>query len=785
VIPGWKNVSNVYDVLIYAEKGKRRGYLDGSFTRDLGTWSFNIEQNTTDSPDKQPGYLITDRGVYKQGDPVFVKGIVRAITNEIFAAPGNMPVSVTVDDRSGTAVYSNRLSLSEFGGFDFRFEIPKEGELGDYSIRAEVGDESYNVSVYVAQYRAPVFRNTVGSDGGVKILGDKARFSVKGEYLFGAPLKKGEVKWFFTSSASAFTPTLPLKDDTSDKWSFRHNVKYLDEKEKDIPHPSPSSGTGELADDGGFQITLPLDHKTWLEPRTYQFEAEVVSLDKQAVASRTAVLVHPSQWYLGLRRDNYFVDTGKVFSTKVFCLTPSGEPVDGQQISLKLTKRSWKSTKKKAFDQSYYAETEAYDELVNTQNVTSKKDPLAVSFTVTNGGYYILRAEGKDSRGNPVLSSYDFYAIGKGYSTWALGDSDTIELIPEQSSVRPGDTLRVLIKSPFEKCKALLTLERGKVLESRWLDLVGSMPVVEIPVRREHIPNFFVSVVLMKGRETFEVTPDFIDKGVPVVKLGYTSISVIPDEARLTVDLRSDKKIYEPGEWVNLKVRASASDKKGERSEIALFAVDEAVLSLTGYEPPDPLQYFYGNRPMGVTTLDSRPFVIHQRYFGSKGTSPGGGGGGGPDIKLRSDFQTTPFWQGALVTGADGNGEAKFKLPDNLTTFKIFAVAAGTARFGKAVNAITVKKDFMLLPSFPRFAMRGDTFYAAVTAHNLTKKSGAVELSLAADEKSKALGDVSSIKFTLPPESSTNLRIGFRAELDGSSTFKVQGKITFGSESKT
>ena len=170
---------------------------------------------------------------------------------------------------------------------------------------------------------------------------------------------------------------------------------------------------------------------------------------------------------------------------------------------------------------------------------------------------------------------------------------------------------------------------------------------------------------------------------------------------------------------------------KPTSAEVTVMAVDEGVLALTGYKLPNLLSIFYAPFPLAVHTADNHPFLIGQRNFGEKGENRGGGGGlssklGGVD--LRSHFEFTPYFNATLQTDAKGRGEVKFKLPDNLTTFRIMAVAATVKEFGSSEATIKVSKPLMITPKMPRFARRDDKFQCGAVVYNYEDEKGLITL---------------------------------------------------------
>ncbi len=152
---------------------------------------------------------------------------------------------------------------------------------------------------------------------------------------------------------------------------------------------------------------------------------------------------------------------------------------------------------------------------------------------------------------------------------------------------------------------------------------------------------------------------------------------------------------------------------------MTLWAVDEGVLALTGYTTPDPLDLLYRPRGLGMRLASTLTTVTPQVPEGEKGKrAPGGGGGADAADILRSRFQTTAFFLGSLVTNARGTGVASAKLPDNLTTFRVMAVAVTAGdRYGSGRSSLLVTRPLVARPALPRFLRDGDRFAAGVVVN--------------------------------------------------------------------
>src|SRR5437667_7850581 len=243
-----------------------------------------------------------------------------------------------------------------------------------------------------------------------------------------------------------------------------------------------------------------------------------------------------------------------------------------------------------------------------------------------------------------------------------------IYLEPEKQSLRPGETARIMIKSPWERATALLTTEREGVRSWRTFDLTSTQTTVTLPVSEKDIPNVFVSVLLVKGR-TKEGIEDESDPGKPSFRLGYTELMVEDAAKRLKVEVKANKEEFRPASKARIEVNVKDANGKASQSDVTLWAVDYGVLSLTGYETPDVLQSIYLRKALQVVNDDSREKIVSRRVLTPKGSDEGGGGGkdAGPGM-IRKDFRVLAFWLGSVVTDSTGHAGADVTLPESLTT---------------------------------------------------------------------------------------------------------------------
>jgi uncharacterized protein YfaS (alpha-2-macroglobulin family) len=100
-------------------------------------------------------------------------------------------------------------------------------------------------------------------------------------------------------------------------------------------------------------------------------------------------------------------------------------------------------------------------------------------------------------------------------------------------------------------------------------------------------------------------------------------------------------------------------------------------------------------------------------------------------IDLRTNFDPLAVFAPTSQTDASGTAQISFTLPDNLTRYRIMAVAvAGDNLFGAGESNLTARLPLMVRPSAPRFLNFGDQFELPIVVQNQTDEPMTVDVVL-------------------------------------------------------
>ncbi|HKN65298.1 MAG TPA: alpha-2-macroglobulin family protein, partial [Gemmatimonadaceae bacterium] len=521
---------------------------------------------------------------------------------------------------------------------------------------------------------------------------------------------------------------------------------------------------------GSFTVTVPETQKG--RPARVTIEATVTDVNRQAVGASTSAVVYPGEFYIAAKPlgRNYFWRTGTPQSIGVVAVRPDGHLVPGVRIQGSVVRREWHRVRRERDGVSELVGEWVSDTVSQCTVTTTADTTTSCAITPNDGGIYVVSFSATDRAGHPAATSFERWVVGPGWVPWSDETQFKMDVIPDRARYAVGDTATILFASPFTNTDAWVVVEREGVIEQRRLHITAGSTTLKLPITEAYAPNVYVSILVARGRVAPPKTME--DGGRPTIRVGYAELRVTPEVKRLTVAIEPEKAEYRPADTARVRVRVRDALAHGSKSEVTLWAVDEGVLALTGYKTPDPIDLIYRERGLGMHLASNMTAVAPQIPEGEKGRREAGGGGGatGADI-LRSRFKTTAFFLGSVVTDADGNAVATAKLPDNLTTFRIMAVAVtANDRYGKGESSLLVTRPLLARQALPRFVREGDTFTAGAVINR--RDGAAVPVTVKATATGVTLRGAAERTATLAALRGVEVRFPFEASRDDSATFR-------------
>ncbi|MBI3764136.1 MAG: Ig-like domain-containing protein, partial [Chloroflexi bacterium] len=688
-------------------------------------WDFNLQGDYYGT--NYQAYFYTDRPVYRPGQTVNFRAVLRAEDDARYTVPDLAPIPVGILDDKGEEVYSQTLKLSEFGTISGQFTLSDEAGTGYYNINAKIPgepDHTYGVGFQVAEYRKPEFLVDVATDKSAVVQGDTIEAKIDSKFFFGGAVSNADVHWSLLSSSYFFNYDGPggYFEFTDFDWSSGESGPVYGEAGELI-----AEGDGKTDANGMLTLRLPADIKKKPTSQTFTAEATVTDVNGQAVSGRTAIIVHQGSFYIGLRPEQYVGTVGEPQTVNIVVSDWNSKPVPNQQIRVVFSKHEWFSVQEQDANGNNIFTWDVKDTPVFTTTATTDAGGMTTAaFTPDAGGTYKVLATGQDSGGHTVRSSTILWISSHDYVTWRQDNNDRIRLIADRKSYAPGDTAKILIPSPFQgEAKALITVERGHILEHEVITLASNSTTYQLPITAEFAPNVFVSVVIVKGVDENNPTPGF--------RLGLVQLKVSPEQQEIKVSLTPDKAKVGPRDTVTYGVKAT--DYKGNpvKAEFSLGLADLAALSLAPPNAGPILDAFYGTRALSIRTALGLTLSVDRLNVLAAQAKGGGGGGGAEFFEVRQKFLDTAFWSSSVVTDDKGQASVSITLPDNLTTWRLDARGiTANSLVGQNTVDIVATKDLLIRPTTPRFFVVGDQVELGAVVNNNTANAIDAQVGLTA-----------------------------------------------------
>src|SRR5438552_5463080 len=674
---------------------------------------------------KRQAEIITDRNLYRPGQTVKMKGLVREMTSNGLAIPteaeslwrGVVDVHwrVTTGDGDRT-VGEGTVPLSSYGGWEAEWIVPEKAKLGDYVIACRVNGNDYQGSsrISVQEYRVPLFSVIV--DATTPETGTTAHARISSAYFHGAPNVGARVHWKATWTTSA-----EYGGDTEGPYRKRFNAyaevgPHLDAYSEEIKTVEGDTqldahGFAELACESPFKDNPAVGRVSVV------WRADVTSIDGQTLAGGDMATLFPTETRLGVRANEQVAEPAGL-KVEIDAVDPEDEKVNGVSVRADLFHVTTKTVKEQIAPFVYrYRNTDQFTKVAAQES----KTPAELIFPTSETGRYVVAITAPDVKA-PLVSD-ETTVSGEKPAELPVINETTFKIEHRKEPFLPGDKAALTIQAPFGGV-AWVSVETDEVLDTLLVSVKGNAGRIELPIKKEYAPNATVSIYLVKPGGENEL---------PRERFAYSDIEVRRPDRELKIEPRLVSATAKPGEIVRGEVRVTSEDKPVTDADLLVFAVDDAVLKLGDWKLPKIGERFYPRNPFSIRTYQALHGYIDnlaKLSLTQKGFTIGGGGeeeATRNTKNVRKEYRTLAFWQGNLKTGADGKVTFEFIALDNLTTDRIVAVGQTKANQfgGDATQTVKISKPLLIDLALPRFLRDGDEVeLRVVVRQNFTESDG-------------------------------------------------------------
>ncbi len=718
----------------------------------------------------------TAQGLYKVGDTLQYKLWVRDQGHRHFISAPRKSYTLKIIDPKDQVVHQKaNLTLSEFGGLSGEFTLPKTAAVGWYQFQlsADFTEETWQpMQVLISDFTPSPFKVQTQLNGTLFHQGQTVKVETLATLHAGGPYTDAHNK------VQAVLQQYPLQPAKAKGFSFD---VFVEKANDETVHSTEKNND----DQGKLLTEFTLPAKSKVLYGQLIVESTVRDERGKDVANRVTANYVGRDRFVGLKETSWLLTAQQNAKILTMVVDANGQPLKDIPIQVKIAHKVTKAAQVKGAGNAYLTQYQHEWQTVAQCQITSSLEGTPCEFVPPKSGDYQVTASIQDSQGRAHSTQLYQWALGKDQVVWETTPGNALEIKPEQEQYAIGETARYLVKNPFPNSQALITVERFGMLESRVETFNHSLEIVEIPIEPDHLPGFFISVTVVSPRVEKPVGADSVDLGKPAFRMGYVKTRVKDPYKELQVSIQTDKPSYKPGEKVTLnlqvvprplptipktdsaisksvtvpesvptilaellsddpmvalltppappvKLAKSATVlsekstgeqmKKSPPIELTVTVLDEAVFDLLtqGRAYFDPYAGFYTLDSLDVSNYSLLMRLVGRQKFEKKGATPGGDGGLA-GLDMRSLFKYVSYWNPDLPTDKQGNARIQFTVPDNLTAWRVLALAVTPEdKLGLGDITFKVNQPVEIRAILPNQIIQGDEFQAGFSVLNRT-----------------------------------------------------------------
>jgi uncharacterized protein YfaS (alpha-2-macroglobulin family) len=731
-----RDFSGFRSAMITARSGNDFNYLPFNSTH-VETSRFDVggkRQNSTGLD----AFVYAERDIYRPGEKINFSVITR---NWQWKSPGEIPLKMKFVLPNGKELKTLKKTLNDEGSLETQIELAPSAVTGNYTMDVYSSNDILLASknIHVEEFMPDRIKVTSTPDKKFSKPGETTTLAINAVNFFGPPAANRNYELEIQLKDKYFSP------ERYNKFDFM--LADLNTSYDKINRSGKTDENGNAKE----SYTVPADyHDRGLVQA--DFFTTVFDETGRPVNRRSVVDIYTQDVFYGLGWDGYYYCAlNQPVNFPLIALNKDEKPV-AAKAHIQVIKHEYRVVLSKSYSYFRY-ESQREDKTIIDQEVNVSGEATAFNFVPRTPGSYEIRIAKPGANAFVKREFYSYGYWGSSYgSNFEVNNEGNVDIELDKKSYVTGETAKVLFKAPFNG-KMLVTLENDKVIEYKYVTVENRSASVTFNLKSEDLPNAYVTATLIKPHE---------ETDMPLtVAHGYKSISVEETARKIPVQIFAEKN-------VRSRTHQKVKVKGAPNCKITLAAVDEGILQLTNYQTPDPYNFFYAKRALGVNSFDLYPLLFPELRGTISST-----GGDGFDLSKRTNplqnkrVKLVSYWSG--ITDANGNGEANFEfdIPQFSGQLRLMAVAYKDIAFGSSDMSMTVADPVVISTALPRFLSPKDTVIVPVTISNTTKNATTASAVMKVSGPIKIAGSSSqSVAIKANAEGRVNFQIVADAKID-------------------
>lgn len=694
--------------MVIAKTADDFNYLPFGNTR-VNTSRFDVG-GKRNNPSGMDAYVYAERDVYRPGEKINFAVILR---DQKWETPGDVPLKLKFLLPNGKELKTLRKTLNEEGSMEASIDLSTNAITGSYTLEVYTSNEvllaSKNFSI--EEFVPDRIRVSTKLSRDYLKKGESALLSINAMNFFGPPAANRNYETEIQTRQKTFSAEKFADYD----FSLANQTSFFD---KQI-----SNGTTDAAGNASLEYVVPETYSNMGLLQT-SFYTTVFDETGRPVSRVSKVDIFTQDIFFGIKNDwSYYFPLNQSMKLQLAALNKDGNPITGS-ARVVVIKHEYRTVLTKSGSYFRY-ESQKQDKTLSDQQMNIGAN-TAFSFIPRTPGDYEVRVYAPGANSYVSRSFYSYGGYGITNTSFDVSKDGNIEIEIDKRSYEVGEKVKALFKTPFSG-KMLVTLETDRLLFHQYVEVSNRTASLELPLGAEHVPNVYITATLIKPHEVSDIPL--------TVAHGFKNVSVTEKSRRIEMSLTAHKN-------VRSRTHQKVQVKAAPGSFVTLAAVDNGVLQVSDFKTPDPYDYFYQKKALGISAFDMYPLLFDEVRARLSST----GGDGEANMDKRSNpmpakrIRVVRYWGGIKKADGNGNAEFEFDIPQFSGELRLMAVSYKGRSFGAADQTMTVADPIVISTALPRFLSPGDTINVPVTLTNTTGKATAVSASLKLEGPLKITG---------------------------------------------
>lgn len=692
--------------------------------------------------------------IFLQSDIIRPSGEINAlitIKDKAFKSISKQSFTVKlVHEATEEKIEKKDYTTNEFGMIDFHYTMNNFHKTGGYLLKVyqgevEIGSQFLQVEAFIP----PKIRTQLQTDKLIYNNGELMKTNISAMYHFGANGANLQGKMSISASPkeyenSAFKGYIFTRMDEQ----IEPTINYFEHEEPIV-----------LDGNGVANLITPLNVSSKPVSILSALVGVTIMDDTQPVSKYQKITLYPYAQMVGIKLNQESFKNGKLNAHVVRVDPQSSKLIDGSLIGIL-----------KKIDRHYSFQGGAY-KWEQSSSVVEKFEVQSSSLiekSLPSDGEYLLEVIDPISGHSASVSLQSW---GGEFSTVQHSDAlDSVEILFEDKLYEAGDEVEATFKSPILEGTLLVTLENDGVVWYDTTTISKGVARMDIPLEEPMNEGFYIHATAVRKSDKASAI-------VPYRASGYASIHASKEEHKMNLKVIAPKE-SKSNQKLNIQVQ---SDKDGS---VVVSLIDTAILDTTEQKTPNPHAFFSKLADKMIAYFDLYDNVMAYLSNG-KEISFGSDGGEMAQRKMKhlppqESNRIKPLMKySKIIPLVDGKANLSFDIGEFNGEATIQVVGANHDSVGASEAKVAIKDDIMMMPSYPKYALQGDSLEVPIRIFNNTSTVQTIALKEKSNNKLMSL-NLPNTNLIIPAKSFIVVNSKLQALLQGEAVVILEATSTQG-----